>query len=125
MVLGYRPTQPAPPAPQRDGPLVDGRLRAGGRRLLPPPFRNQPAVNVWEQEDALKVEMEVPGVKSQELDISVAGGELSIHIERPDVAQEGRLPSPRAAGRTFSRVVSACRSKSTPTGSRPTSATAC
>ena len=63
------------------GPAADG--------LLPAMFRNQPAVNVWEREDALLVEMEVPGVKSQDLDISVAGGELSIRIQRPDVAQEG------------------------------------
>ena len=63
------------------GPAADG--------LLPAMFRNQPAVNVWEREDALLVEMEVPGVKSEDLDISVAGGELSIRIQRPDVAQEG------------------------------------
>ena len=46
-------------------------------------------MNVWEQGDALLVEMEVPGVKSDQVDISVAGGELSIKIDRPEVAQEG------------------------------------
>jgi HSP20 family protein len=63
------------------GPAADG--------LLPPMFRNQPAVNVWERDDALLVEMEVPGVKSQDLDVSVAGGELSIRIARPDAVPEG------------------------------------
>ena len=63
-----------------------------GRRptaCCPPLFRSQPAANVWEQDDALLVEMEVPGVKSDQVDISVAGGELSVKINRPEVDQEG------------------------------------
>lgn len=63
------------------GPATDG--------LVPSLFRSQPAVNVWEREDALMVEMEVPGVKSEQVDVSVAGGELSIKITRPDAAQPG------------------------------------
>ena len=51
--------------------------------------RDQPAVNVWEQDDAVWVELEVPGVKSDQVDISVVGDELSVRIERPDVTQEG------------------------------------
>lgn len=62
------------------GPTAEG--------LLPPMFRSQPAVNVWEQGDALVVEMEVPGIKNDQVDISVVGGELSIKIDRPDVTQE-------------------------------------
>jgi HSP20 family protein len=62
------------------GPTADG--------FLPGVFRNQPPVNVWEQQDTLKVEMELPGIKSEQLDISVAGNELSIKVTRPDVAQE-------------------------------------
>ena len=69
-------------------------------------FRSQPAVNVWEQHDALMVEMEVPGVKSDQLDISVAGGELSVKVNRPDVAQEGVTyhRRERPVG-SFSRIV--------------------
>ena len=52
-------------------------------------FRSQPAANVWEQDDALLVEMEVPGIKSDQVDISVAGGELSVKINRPEIVQEG------------------------------------
>jgi HSP20 family protein len=63
------------------GPAADG--------ILTPMFRNQPAANVWEQGDALLVELEVPGVKNDQVDISVSGGELSIKIERPEIAQEG------------------------------------
>ncbi len=63
------------------GPTADGFLSAA--------FRNQPAVNVWEQDDALKVEIELPGVKSEQIDVAVAGGELSIKINRPESEPEG------------------------------------
>jgi HSP20 family protein len=90
MVFGYR--NPRYPLHQlRDevdrlltgflGPTVDG--------LRPPMFRSQPAANVWERDDALLIEMELPGVKSDQVDISVAGGELSVKIDRPEVVQEG------------------------------------
>jgi len=74
----------------RDGMdrLLTGVFGPTAEGMLPPIFRSQPAVNVWEQGDALLVEMEVPGVKNDQVDISVAGGELSIKIERPEVAQE-------------------------------------
>jgi HSP20 family protein len=63
------------------GPAADG--------LLPTVFRSQPAANVWEQGEALLVEMEVPGVKSDQVDVSVAGGELSVKIDRSEEAVEG------------------------------------
>jgi HSP20 family protein len=69
--------------------LLTGFFGPGADGFLPGVFRNQPPVNVWEQDDALKVEMELPGVKSEQLDISVAGDDLSIKVNRPDVAQEG------------------------------------
>jgi HSP20 family protein len=62
-------------------PVADG--------LLPAAFRNQPAANVWEQGDALLVEMEVPGIKNDQVDISVVGDELSVRVNRPEIAQEG------------------------------------
>jgi HSP20 family protein len=75
----------------RDGVdrLVTGVFGPTAEGLLPAMFRSQPAVNVWEQGEALLVEMEVPGIKNDQVDISVAGGELSIRIDRPDVTQEG------------------------------------
>jgi len=48
-----------------------------------------PAVNLWEEDDALKVEMEVPGVKSDHLDVSVVDNELAIHVELPEQKEEG------------------------------------
>ena len=51
--------------------------------------REGPAVNAWEEEDAMKVEMEVPGVKHEHLDISVLEKELTIHVELPEQEEEG------------------------------------
>jgi HSP20 family protein len=56
--------------------------------LFPSVFQGQPAANVWEQGDALLVELEVPGIKGDQVDISVAGGELSVKINCPEVQQE-------------------------------------
>ncbi len=42
------------------------------------------ATNVREDENAYYVEMEVPGVKTENIDLSLLGGELNIKIERPE-----------------------------------------
>ncbi len=63
------------------GPTAEG--------LLSPVFHGQPAANIWERDDALLIEMEVPGVKNEQIDISVAGDELSVKINRPEIDQEG------------------------------------
>lgn len=67
--------------------------------------RGQPAVNVWECNDALHVEVEVPGIKSDQLDLSVVGGQLSIRVERPELEEEGTAyhRRERPVG-TFTRV---------------------
>jgi HSP20 family protein len=58
-------------------------------RLMPVFVRGQPLMNVWEKDDAVMVEMELPGVKSEQLDISVVGNELSVKVDQPDTAKEG------------------------------------
>ena len=63
------------------GQPVDGWRAAVGR--------GQPAVNMWEEGDDVVVELEVPGVRDDQLELAVAGGELSIRIDRPEVAKEG------------------------------------
>jgi HSP20 family protein len=90
MVFGYRNTRhPLHQFRDEMDRLLTGLLGPAADGLLPPALRNQPAVNVCEQPDALLVEMEVPGIKNDQVDISVAGGELSVKINRPDIAQEG------------------------------------
>ncbi len=63
------------------GPTFEG--------LSPVAVRGQPALNLWDQGEELVAEMELPGVKSQHIDVSVAGDELTIKVERPDVSEEG------------------------------------
>lgn len=64
-----------------------GRLpaRQGGRFNLVTPF---PAVNVWQSDNEVFAEAEVPGVKGEDLDVSVVGNELTIKGTRQDVAGE-------------------------------------
>ncbi len=69
------------------------RLLTGLRSQLPEvPWgwtgRSQPAVNLWEEDDCLVAELEVPGVKPDEVDLSVVGGELSLKIERAEPPYE-------------------------------------
>jgi HSP20 family protein len=51
--------------------------------------RGHPAVNVWETGEAVLVELETPGLKSDQLEISVVGDQLSIKVQRPEVEEEG------------------------------------
>lgn len=48
-----------------------------------------PAVNLWEDQDHLFVEAEVPGMSMSDLDVTVIGNELSIRGQRKD-AERGQ-----------------------------------
>lgn len=90
MTLGYRnPRHPLHQLRDEMDRLWTGVFGPAAEGLLSPVFHGQPAANVWEQNDALLVEMEVPGVKNEQIDISVAGDELSVKINRPEIDQEG------------------------------------
>lgn len=47
---------------------------------------NDPAVNLWETEGELMAEVELPGVKQDDLEILVVGGELTIKGQRGSAA---------------------------------------
>lgn len=68
--------------------------------------RGQPAVNAWEKDNAVMVEVEIPGVTSDEIEISVVENELILKIERPEAQQPGVIyhRRERPAG-SFTRVV--------------------
>jgi HSP20 family protein len=68
--------------------------------------RGHPAVNVWETDEAVFAELEVPGLKGEELDLSVVGDQLTIRVERPEVGEEGVVyhRRERPVG-SFTRVV--------------------
>ncbi len=61
--------------------LLGGFVENFGAPWLPA-ARNQPEVNAWEEGDSLVVEMEMPGVKQEQLDISVAENELVVKFQR-------------------------------------------
>lgn len=48
-----------------------------------------PALNVWEDGDTLYAEAEVPGVKSEDIEVSVVGSDLTIRGHRGPQTQEG------------------------------------
>jgi HSP20 family protein len=75
---------------RREMDRVLSGLRSDGLDWTWPGARHdEPAVNVWETADAVHLELEVPGVKSDQLDLSVVGSQLSIKIERPEVQEHG------------------------------------
>jgi HSP20 family protein len=90
MVFGY-PISRHPLHQLRDevDRLWSGVLAPTAEGLFAPLLHNQPAANIWEQGEALLVEMELPGVKSDQLDISVVGGELTVKVNRPEQTPEG------------------------------------
>jgi HSP20 family protein len=51
--------------------------------------RTFPALNVWEDGDTLYAEAEVPGVKPEDIDVSVVGGDLTIRGQRRGGQYEG------------------------------------
>ncbi|MHB1132161.1 MAG: Hsp20/alpha crystallin family protein [Chloroflexota bacterium] len=63
-------------------------------------------VDVYEEADRYVVEASLPGLKSEDLDVSVQGGTVTIAGELPEVAQEGRsyLLRERLGGR-FTRTI--------------------
>lgn len=77
---------PAEELRQEVNQLISGFFghRSGGGA----PQAARPAVNVWETDDAVHVELETPGVKSDQADVSVVGNELTIKIERPVIEEE-------------------------------------
>ena len=77
---------------------------AGATRLVT--GRGFPAVNVWEDNEKLFVEAEVPGLKAEDLDVSVVGDELTIKGERPQDEGTGASYHRRERGvGTFTRVI--------------------
>ncbi|MGC3969703.1 MAG: Hsp20/alpha crystallin family protein [Pirellulales bacterium] len=65
-----------------------------------------PSLNVWEEADVLHAEAELPGVKSEDLDISVVGKQLTLRGRRGGPAVEQAVYHRRErAGGEFSRTV--------------------
>lgn len=67
--------------------VLDSFVGAGGRGI---PFvsRNEPPVNVWQDAEHVHVEVEVPGLSIQDLEVHITESELSIKARRPEVDTE-------------------------------------
>ena len=65
--------------------LVAHPTVAGATRFVT--GREFPLVNLWEDNDNVYAECELPGVRSEDLDISVVGNELTIKGRRADTAE--------------------------------------
>lgn len=64
--------------------LFEDFLGGGARSVEPAPgVRPSPAFNLWEEGDNLFVESELPGVRPEDLDISVVGDQLTLRGQRP------------------------------------------
>ncbi|MBI3831876.1 MAG: Hsp20/alpha crystallin family protein [Planctomycetes bacterium] len=65
-----------------------------------------PALNIWENEAGFHLEADLPGMKLEELEITVLGNELTLKGERTAAPQEGAAyhVRERSAG-AFSRLV--------------------
>ncbi|REK10825.1 MAG: Hsp20/alpha crystallin family protein [Planctomycetota bacterium] len=62
---------------------------AGAAAAWGGPAPSFPALNVWEEDDVLYAEAEVPGLKSEDLEISVIAGDLTLRGRRGGEAPEG------------------------------------
>lgn len=80
------------------GPTIDGLWHGS--------LRGQPAVNLWDQGELLMAEMECPGVNSDQIDVTAAGDQLTINVNRPDQSAEDVVyhRRERPAG-SFTRVL--------------------
>jgi HSP20 family protein len=69
-------------------------------------MRSYPNANMWETPDSIHVELEVPGLKPDQMDLSVVGNELTIKVEMPDAPEENVTyhRRERAVG-SFARVL--------------------
>ncbi len=68
--------------------------------------RSFPAVNVWDYGEHLYAEAEMPGVKSDDLEVTVVGGDLIIRGRRGEPATDGTTYHRRERGAgAFNRVL--------------------
>lgn len=49
----------------------------------------QPRIDVWARDDAFAISVELPGVKRENIDISISGNEVSINAEATEIKEQG------------------------------------
>ena len=96
---------------------------AGATRLVT--GREFPLVNLWEDMDNVYAECELPGVHTEDLDVSVIGNELTLKGRRGETCEPQAVFHRRERGLARSRGQFHCRRTSMPIACRPTCETAC
>ncbi len=48
----------------------------------------RPPVNAWENDESMFVELETPGLTSEQIDVAVVNNELTVKINRPEIKPE-------------------------------------
>ena len=89
-IVSWRRRNPSELAALRGGmdDWFDGFFRGLDRPLAFLGQRTWPAIDVAEKEDAILVRAEVPGMKPEEIDISVYGNTLTISGEKKEAKEE-------------------------------------
>jgi len=75
--------------------------------VLPRPFREGPFVDLSETDDSLVLRAEIPGMKPEDLEISISNDVLTLRGEatREDETDEERYRSTERGFRSFSRTI--------------------
>jgi len=64
-----------------------------------------PAANLWEEDERWVIEMELPGISPEQVDLTVVGDEVTISVERPEAEpQEGTFFHRERPRGSFSRT---------------------
>ena len=87
-LTSFQPLHPLGQLRREMDRLFSGVLGDGPELSWPAPFRGQAAANLWESPDAFHLEMELPGVKPEQLDVSVVNDELTIKVDRPNAGKD-------------------------------------
>jgi HSP20 family protein len=77
--------------------LFDGFLRGDPRNVLSG-VRPYPALNVWEDHEALYAEAEIPGLRMEDVEVLVNGNELSVKGRRPATEESDSVYHRRERG---------------------------
>lgn len=64
-----------------------------------------PLLNAWETEHDLRFEAEVPGIKRENIDVSVSDNQLTIKGERKEACDQGECHRAECSTGSFCRVV--------------------
>lgn len=59
------------------------------RSMSSGPGALQPRMDVWARDDAFAITVELPGVKRDNIDISISGNEVSISAEATEIKEQG------------------------------------